>query len=296
MDAAVFGEPRRRMIRLPDGEMAAIDFGAESRPVDVVFLHANGFNALTYRSILAPLAATLRILAVDQRGHGASRLPADPSRLGSWKLYREDVLALLSTLDGPPPILAGHSMGGTVALLAAGKRPEATRGLVLFDPVVFPRLAALGAHLPWAARRIGRRTPIAEAAERRRAVFDSHEAAFAAYKGRGAFKTWTDVQLADYVAAGFRPRPEGGVELACAPSWEAASFAGHAHDPWRALSRVRSPVSVLKAERGSTCRASPEALQRTNRQVTASVVQGASHFLPMERPDLVREALLDAAL
>ena len=296
MDAAVFGEPRRRMIRLPDGEMAALDFGVEARPVDVVFLHANGFNALTYRSILAPLSATLRILAVDQRGHGASRLPADPARLSSWKLYRDDLLALLSTLDGPPPILAGHSMGGTVSLLAAGKRPETARGLVLFDPVVIPRLAALGAQLPWAARKIGRRMPMAESAQRRRAVFDSHEAAFAAYKGRGAFKTWTDVQLADYVASGFRSRPEGGVELTCAPSWEAASFAGHAHDPWRALSRVRSPVMVFKAERGSTCRASPEALKRTNRQVKVSVVQGSTHFLPMERPDLVREALLDAAL
>ncbi len=295
MDAAVFGEPRRRMIRLPDGEMAALDFGAMARPVDVVFLHANGFNARTYRSILAPLSATLRILAVDQRGHGASRLPADPARLGSWKLYREDLLALLATLDGPPPVLAGHSMGGTVCMLAAGKQPEASRGLALFDPVIFPRLAALGAQLPWAAK-VGRRTPMAEAAERRRAVFDSHEAVFAAYKGRGAFKTWSDVQLADYIASGFRSRPEGGVELTCAPSWEAASFAGHAHDPWRALSRIRSPVTVFKAERGSTCRASPEALKRTNRQAKASVVLGSTHFLPMERPDLAREALLDAAL
>lgn len=296
MDAALFGEPRRRMIRLPDGEMAALDFGVEARPVDIVFLHANGFNARTYRSILAPLAATLRILAVDQRGHGASRLPADPSRLSSWKLYRDDLLALLATLDGPPPVLAGHSMGGTASLLAAGKQPAATRGLVLFDPVILPRLAALGAHLPWAARKLGRRIPLVEAAERRRAVFDSPEAAFAAYKGRGAFRTWTDVQLADYVASGFQPRPEGGVELACAPAWEAATFAGHAHDPWRALAQVRSPVMVFKAERHSTCRASAEALKRTNRRTQVSVVPGASHFLPMERPDLVREALLDAAL
>jgi pimeloyl-ACP methyl ester carboxylesterase len=296
MDASVFGEPRRRMIRLPDGEMAALEFGLEDRPVDVVFLHANGFNALTYRSILAPLAATLRILAVDQRGHGASRLPADPAKLSSWKLYREDLLSLLDTLDGARPILAGHSMGGTVSLLAAGKRPEASSGLVLFDPVIFPRLAALGAQLPWAARRIGRRTPMAEAAARRRAVFDSPEAAFSAYKGRGAFKTWTDIQLADYVASGFRPRPEGGVELACAPAWEAATFAGHAHDPWRALSRVRSSVQVFKAEWNSTCRASAEALKRTNRRSVVSITAGTSHFLPMERPDVIREALLDAAL
>ncbi len=296
MDAAVFGEPRRRMIRLPDGDMAALDFGDADRPVDVVFLHATGFNAQTYRSILAPLSASLHILAVDQRGHGRSTLPADPSKLFSWKVYRDDVAALLATLKGPPPVLAGHSMGGTVAILAAGRRPETSRGLVLFDPVIMPRLMALGARLPWAARRLARRIPIAEAAARRRPGFDSEDAALAAYKGRGAFRTWSQTQLADYVAAAFRPRDGGGVELACSPAWEAATFAGQAHDPWRALSRVRAPVRMFRAERGSTLCASTEALRRTNRRVDVFAVPDTSHFIPQERPDLVRESLLDMAL
>ncbi|MDP9103490.1 MAG: alpha/beta hydrolase [Pseudomonadota bacterium] len=297
MDAAVFGEPRRRMIRLPDGEMAALDFGDQDRPVDVVFLHATGFNALTYRSILAPLASTLRILAVDQRGHGASSLPADPAKLLSWKIYRDDVLALLATLDGPPPVLSGHSMGATVSLLTAGRRPEATRGLVLFDPVIMPRLMVLGTLVPFTGRRIGRRFPIAEGALRRRPSFDSVEAAFAAYKGRGAFKSWSDLQLANYVAGAFEAGPEGaGVTLACTPAWEAATFAGQAHDPWRALSRVKSPVKVFKAERNSTCNATADQLRRTNRRVDVLTVPGTSHFIPMERPDLMREALLDVAI
>jgi pimeloyl-ACP methyl ester carboxylesterase len=283
------------MIRLPDGEMAALDFGDEARPVDVVFLHATGFNALTYRSILAPLSSTLRILAVDQRGHGASRLPADAERLRSWKVYRDDVIDLLATLDGPPPVLAGHSMGGTVALLAAGRSPSSTRGLVLIDPVIMPRLMALTVQTPW-GRSLSRRVPIAEAAARRRRRFDNVEAAFAAYKGRGAFRTWTDVQLADYIAAAFALQPDGGVELNCTPEWEAATFGGQAHDPWRALSKVRAPIRLFRAEKGTTCRASPEALRRANRRVEVATAPGTSHFIPMERPDLVREALLDLAL
>ena len=88
MDAAVFQEPRRRFIAIDSpagaGEMAALDFGPPDRAIDVVFLHANGFNALTYRSILGPLAAGLRVLAIDQRGHGASRLEARPEGRRSW--------------------------------------------------------------------------------------------------------------------------------------------------------------------------------------------------------------------
>ena len=40
------------------GEMAGIELGPTDRPYDVIFLHANGFNGRTYRSILQPLAAS----------------------------------------------------------------------------------------------------------------------------------------------------------------------------------------------------------------------------------------------
>jgi len=72
MDAAVFREPRRRVVAVPGGEIAALEFGPEDRAIDIVFVHANGFNAQTYRTLLSPLAAGMRILAIDQRGHGAS--------------------------------------------------------------------------------------------------------------------------------------------------------------------------------------------------------------------------------
>ena len=296
MDATMFQEPRRRMIRLPDGEMAALDFGDEKRPVDVVFLHATGFNAMTYRSILAPLSPGMRILAIDQRGHGASRLPADPGKLKSWKPFRDDLLSLLSALDGPPPVLSGHSMGGTVSLLAAAARPGAVSGLVLFDPVVLTRWQMFAGHLPGGSKAM-KSSPLAVGAAKRRAVFDSVEAVFAAYKGRGAFKTWSDIMLADYVAAGVRERPDGKVELTCAPAMESAIFAHHAHNPWAAAARIKAPLDIFCAAKGSTCRiGTGQAFFAGNRRARLSIVPDTSHFLPMERPDIVRDALLDAAV
>jgi len=296
MDAAMFQEPRRRMIRLPDGEMAALDFGDEKRPVDVVFLHATGFNAMTYRSILAPLSPGMRILAVDQRGHGASNLPIEPDKLRSWKPYRDDLLALLATLDGPPPVLSGHSMGATVSLLAAAARPGAASGLVLFDPVLLTRWRMLAVRLPGGLRAM-KQTPLALGAAKRRPVFDSVEAAFAAYKGRGAFKTWSDIMLADYIAGGFHERPDGKVDLACPPALEAAIFSSQWHNPWAAAARVKCPMQIFRAEFGSTCSiGTGEAFFAGNRRASLVTVSGASHFLPMERPDIVRDALLDAAV
>src|ERR1700710_1513951 len=113
-------EPRERTIPLPTrgGAMAALEFGPQDRPVDIIFSHANGFNGRTYRTILRPLGATLRILALDLRGHGASTLPAVIEGRQGWLDFREDLLALLAAACEAPAVLAGHSMGGTSSLLA----------------------------------------------------------------------------------------------------------------------------------------------------------------------------------
>jgi pimeloyl-ACP methyl ester carboxylesterase len=296
MDAALFHEPRRRMIRLQDGDMSALDFGDAARPVDIVFAHANGFNAMTYRSILGPLSLSLRILAVDQRGHGSSRLPAVPEGRRSWRDLRDDLLAVLETLGDGRVVLAGHSMGATASLLAAAARPDRVKRLVLFDPVVLPRWTALAHHAPWLFAGLWRRAPITRGALRRRAVFDNFGAAFRAYRGRGAFRTWPEIMLADYVAGGFRERTDGQVELACSPAWEASNFAAQGNDTWSALKRVAVPVEIFQAAQGSACRVgSTRSLQRRNPNLSFTLTPQTTHFLPMERPDVVRDALLNAA-
>ncbi len=300
MDAARFQEPRRRMvpIRSPwgDGDMAVLDFGDAQRPVDVVFLHANGFNALTYRTLLAPLSATLRIVAPDLRGHGATTLKADPRGRRSWRDLRDDVLALLEALGGPPVTLAGHSMGGTVALEAAGARPGKVSNLALFDPVIWrPTVLAL-ARLPGARALTAARFPLVQGALRRRSVFADQAEAFTTYRGRGAFASWPETTLADYVAGGFVERDNGTVELACAPAWEASNYIAQANDPWRVLRRFDRPVTILKGERGSTCHVSDRAgLSHRFARLRVETVTGG-HFFPMERPNLVRDAILDAAV
>jgi pimeloyl-ACP methyl ester carboxylesterase len=287
MDARVDYEPRPRQVALParGGAMAVLDFGPPDRPVDVVFSHANGFNARTYRSILAPLAGSLRILAVDMRGHGASTLPADPAAHGGWNAFRDDLLAFLDAATDGAVVLAGHSMGGTSSLLAAAHAPERVKALALFDPVIFSRDIPRDAMTD---------NPLADGAQRRRAVFPSKAAVVEAYTGRGAFRTWRPEQLADYVEAGFRETDDGTVTLTCAPGWEAANFRTHNYDPWAAFRATRCPIRILRAENASTARLDDgqDELLATGR-VRIDLIPGTSHFLPMERPDLVRATLLD---
>ena len=287
MDSALAEAPRTRLIDLKarGGAMAALDFGDPGRPVDIVFVHANGFNARTYRTILKPLAEDLRILAVDQRGHGRSTLPAETVGRTSWNGLRDDLLALLQTLDLNDVVLAGHSMGGTACVLAQALAADRVRRVVLFDPVVMP---AAG---PVDPEQLSN-SPLVQGALRRRSVFPDKATVVSAYTGRGAFRTWQGEMLADYVADGFRERDDGQVELSCAPEWEASNFASHAHDTWGAFEQAKVPIRILRAEEGSTCREDPklDALVAAGR-IQVETVAGTSHFLPMERPDLVQAAL-----
>ncbi|WP_407528780.1 alpha/beta fold hydrolase [Methylobacterium oryzisoli] len=277
----------RETIDLPGGRVAALAFGPAERPADALVLHANGFNARTYRTLLEPLGLDHRLIAYDQRGHGGTTLPAEPRGRRSWSDVAADLVAVLDRLDGPPLTLVGHSMGGTAALLATARRPDRVRNLVLLDPVILPRRTALAARIPLLARLYRHHSPLAQGALKRRAVFPSREAALAAYRGRGAFRTWPEAPLADYVADGFRERPDGSVALACTGDWEASNYLAQGHDSWGALRRLARPATILRAERGSTCGLTEDRPPL----IRVETLPGTTHFLPFEAPEPVRAAI-----
>jgi len=292
LDAVLDYEPRTGRVGLATspgaGEMAFLDYGPADRTPDLVFLHANGFNARAYRTILAPLATSLRILTPDQRGHGATTLPTDYPRT-SWLDLKDDLLAFLEVMGIGRVALSGHSMGGTASLLAAAEAPERVRALALLEPVIRPP-----GTMQASSEAIGL-SPMVQGALRRRRVFPSRAAAVDGYRGRGAFSTWTEAMLKDYVAAGFHDLPDGTVTLACTPEWEVSNYVSQDHDIWAAFEASRCPIRILRAGRESPGRLDEglERLTATGR-IRVDTVPDTTHFLPMERPELVREAILEA--
>jgi esterase len=99
----------------------------------VLALHGHPGSASTWDTAATAVcdAGDYRFLAVTQRGYGAS------SRVGPYALdtYAADALAFADALGLDRFVLVGHSMGGTVASLAAARSPAGLLGLVLEDSV-----------------------------------------------------------------------------------------------------------------------------------------------------------------
>lgn len=79
---------------------------------------------------VAPLAQHVRVITVDQRGHGRSYKPAGGY---SIETMAEDLHGLLQGLGAGPVHLAGASMGGMVSMQYALAHPANVRSLVLVD-------------------------------------------------------------------------------------------------------------------------------------------------------------------
>lgn len=276
--------------------MAGIAFGAETPAPDIVFIHATGFNARTYRTLLAPLGDRFHVLALDMRGHGLTTLPARTFGYTSWRRHRDDLIAVLEHFNAPVT-LAGHSMGGIISLLTAGQRTDLVCGLALIDPVILPTAAYAFSQMPFAPLVQRHSMPMAKGAARRRAEFPDRESAVEAFTGRGIFKTFPREVIADYVGDGLIDDGKGGFKLACRPEFEAATYCAQRHDPWGALRRVTDPLVLLRAERGSTvAEAAMHRIAVMKPDARLATVESASHMIPMERPDRVRAAIESAHL
>ena len=95
----------------------------------ILLLHGITSSVAGWWRLAPDLAARgWSVVAADLRGHGDSAKP------GSYRFeeHVEDVLALGTGWDA----VLGHSMGGTISVLAATADPSWTAGLILQDPAL----------------------------------------------------------------------------------------------------------------------------------------------------------------
>lgn len=115
----------------PRGNLFVRDGGA-GHGTPVLFLHSLAGNGGQWALQLDHLRRHRRAVAIDLRGHGDS----DPADDGDYSIpaFAADVAAAADQLDLRHFVLAGHSLGASVAIEYASRHPERVAGLLLIDP------------------------------------------------------------------------------------------------------------------------------------------------------------------
>ena len=110
---------------------------------------------------------------------------------------------------------------------------------------------------------------------------------FEAYRTRPMFERWRDDILHAYVDEGTADRDDGQVELKCPPEIEAQFFEAVTEvDEWPNLGEFTMPTLVLwGAESHLIARGYADQLGEALPNAKTIFVDGATHFLPQERPD-----------
>lgn len=237
------------IVATPDGAALPVyAFGGPARAPAVLFGHANGLAAGSYAPWLEELAATLRVFALDARGHGGSRWPEGAlETVFAVDRFADDLAlvagAVAARLAGAPLHYVGHSLNAAAALrFAARDAPLPWSGTLLFEPPIFPPAGSL--HHAEAAEK---QTPLITRSAARRAVWPSPAALAELLRGRGAFARFRPDLLDAHCHATLRPLAEGGYTLCCPPAVESAIFRSHRQaDTWQRLRppSISSPATL----------------------------------------------------
>jgi len=290
----------RKKLDWGEGETSFIEIFDNTDKPGFQFAHATGFNALTYKELLEPLSDNFNVRAVDARGHGFTKLKANPQDMYDWKIYCDDLIKsveLFVEKTQKPIILSGHSMGAASAIQVAAIRPDLVSGLVLVDPVLMTNKIKV-------IFKIGRKYPLfknfpiikqgmmmSEATKKRRRYWKNKEEIFNSYKNKLIFKTWTETTIRNYIDGGTK-LIDDKTRLTCDPLWEAATFSSWKHDAMGLIDKLNCPITLLQAEFNSTARGNgPIKLMQQDKLGVHKIVKGSTHFLPMEFPNIIKEEI-----
>jgi pimeloyl-ACP methyl ester carboxylesterase len=114
-----------RLVDAGELPVAVRDFGGEQPPL--LLLHGLGGNLATLTTLARALRPRHRVITVDLRGHGRSG-----DGTWTWDAGLGDIAAVTVQLELDRPAVVGHSLGGMLAALWGQRHPE-TPGVVSLD-------------------------------------------------------------------------------------------------------------------------------------------------------------------
>ena len=128
---AKYGAEPSQFVTLANGQEVHLRDEGPRDGLPVILLHGSNADLFTWQPWAEALRGDSRIIRFDQIGHGLTGAASDED-YGSER-YVETVDLVADKLGLDTFVLAGNSMGGSIAMRYAMEHPERLSGLVLVD-------------------------------------------------------------------------------------------------------------------------------------------------------------------
>ncbi len=243
------------------------------------FSHANGFPAPIYRTLFAELGDEYDIRYIERIGHDA-RYPVTQD----WPHLVDQLLEDIERSYEAPVWLVGHSLGGYLSLMAALRKPQWVRGVVMLDsPVIAGWRSSMLRVSQWTG--LDEQLSPAAATRARRTTWASRDEAWRHFHAKPAFARWDERVLSDYIDFGIpQSSADGSRELAFDRRTEYLIYRTLPHTLGARLARgTPVPVSFIA---GTQSREVRQVGLAATQRVTGERLEWieGSHLYPMERP------------
>ncbi|MFQ5665397.1 MAG: alpha/beta fold hydrolase [Candidatus Binatia bacterium] len=254
----------------------------------VVLCHGMWDHAWSFAAFAPLLASRFRVIALDARGHGDSGW-ADSY---TWLTDVLDIANVLRTLDGRASLI-GHSKGGGQATDAARAVPEVVTKIVNIDGFGPPELPGGDTPLPVRCAQFldaRRRAAKLNGWRPYRTLEDLVERRLA--QNPRLTREW----LRYFVFHGARHSHDGW-------RWKADPHMSYGFGPWRpewiapSYAALRIPMLAIVGSEHDTWGPLPEQILCERlagvKQLDRQTIQGAGHFVHIERPVETANVVLD---
>lgn len=240
------------------------------------FVHANGFPAGSYQTFLHYFSDDFSWVAKKQYGHD-SQYPI----YNNWQYLVDELIHFLEQQQ-TPVICVGHSFGGVLSFIAACKRPDLVKGLIMLDPPAMTGAIGLAFKLLKKTRYIDKVTPAGKSKDRR-SIWPLKTDLNALFSRRQLFKNFDSRCLKDYSDSAATIKNDR-LELAFTAKAETAIFRNIPTNLSRFKNKLSVPAALIYGESTDLY---PKVFFKTfakkNKNITLHSTKGG-HMFPLENP------------
>ncbi len=270
---------------IDEKEAEYLQLNTEGEPAH--FYGANGFPLGTYSEFLKQLSTQFKLTCLSLRAcwPNIGKAPQQTN----WEQYADDLIIFLEQKFREPIVGIGHSQGATATIIAASKRPELFKSLILIEPASVTQIMSTTLKLTPYFFKITQQ-PFKSALEKND-IWESREAFYQNCRKNKAYKRISDKVLTDFAEFGLRPIENGKFTLTFSSEWELSNYL-LAPSIWKYLRKVKIPIQVIA---GKPSLFFSQKIREKWKQVSSNssimVNEDYGHLFPLEAPKICAEMI-----